>query len=87
MAVNVTVICDFVTDVATSFAATVTNTITAGLTTQTSTSMAGSASGVILPYGYVVLTDQPQLNVVCAVGTTLGPTLNDLSGMQSSMEV
>jgi hypothetical protein len=83
MAVNVTVICDFVTNVATSFAATVTNTITAGLTTQTSTSMAGSASGVILPYGYVVLTDQPQLNVVCAVGTILGPTLDDLSETSS----
>lgn len=79
MAVNVTVICDFATDVSTSFAATVTNIVTAGLTTQTSTSMDGSASGVILPYGYVVLIDQPQLNVVCAVGTILGPTLDDLS--------
>jgi len=83
MAVNVTVICDFATDASSSFGAFVTNTKIAGLTTQTSTPMAGSASGVILPYGYVVLTDQPQLNVVCAVGTTLGPTLNDLSGTSS----
>lgn len=84
---SVTVICDFATSTATAFAASVTNTITAGLTTQTSTSFAGSATGVVLPYGYVVLTDKPQLNVVCAVGTLLGPTLNDLSGLQSSLEV
>ena len=84
---SVTVISGLTTSTATAFAASVTNTITAGLTTQTSTSFAGSASGVVLPYGYVVLTDKPQLNVVCAVGTLLGPTLNDLSGLQSSLEV
>lgn len=87
MAINVTVVCDFATSDSTSFSAFATNIVTAGLTTQTSTSFDGSASGIILPYGYVVLSDSMQLNVACAVGYILGPTINDLNGLQSSLEV
>jgi hypothetical protein len=87
MSISVTVTADWATSTSSAPSGTTTNIVNAGWSTQTSTAFAGSAAGVVLPYGYVVCTNSMNLNVVCAVGSILGPTLNDLNGLQSSLEV